>query len=132
MTGRGRLSLFSLVVVAALLPALLAIPGGPAFAQSTGDVTGQVQNGDGKALPGVAVKLLRAGSQDTFEETSDAQGNFHFDDLKDGVYVVTAAPEGYSAVTCPGARIVRGMTKRFEVKLMPDGGEPSTCAAAAP
>lgn len=132
MVGRGRLSLFSLVVGVALLPVFLAIPGGPAAAQSTGDVTGHVRNGEGKALPGVAVKLLRAGSQDTLEQTSNAEGKFHFDDLKEGVYVVTAAPEGYAAVTCPGTRIVRGMTKRFEVKLMPDGGEPSACAAAAP
>src|SRR5688572_29001257 len=121
MTGKGRLPFFSLVVVAALLPAWLAIPGGPAAAQSTGDVKGSVQNGEGKALPGVAVKLLRAGSQDTFAETSDAQGNFHFDDLKDGVYVVTVAPPGFAPVTCPGGRVVRGMTKRYEVKLMPDG-----------
>lgn len=126
MTGKGRISLFSLVVFVAFLP----VAGGPAVAQSTGDVRGQVQNGEGQALPGIAVKLLRAGSQEAIERTSDAQGNFHFDDLKEGVYVVAASPAGYAPVTCPGARIIRGMTKRFAVKLMPDGGEPSTCAAA--
>jgi hypothetical protein len=132
MTGKGRLPLFSLVVVAALLLGWLAIPGGPAAAQSTGDVKGSVQNGEGKALPGIAVKLLRAGSQDRLEETSDAEGNFHFNRLKEGVYVVAASPEGYAPVTCSGVRIIGGMTRRFEVKLMPDGGEPSTCVPAVP
>ncbi|HSK75245.1 MAG TPA: carboxypeptidase-like regulatory domain-containing protein [Thermoanaerobaculia bacterium] len=125
MTGKGRFPFFSLVVVAALLPVLA----GPAAAQ-TGDVRGQVRSGDGQALPGITVKLLRAGSQDSLEKASDAQGRFHFDDLKDGVYVVTTSHDGYAPVTCPGARIVRGMTKQFDLKLMPDGGEPSTCAAA--
>jgi hypothetical protein len=125
MTGKGRFPLFSLVVVAALLPVMA----GPAAAQ-TGDVKGQVRSGDGQVLPGITVKLLRAGSQDALEKASDAQGKFHFDDLKSGVYIVTVSPDGYAPVTCPGTRIVGGMTRSFELKLMPDGGEPSTCAAA--
>lgn len=125
MTGKGRISLFSLVVVVALLPILA----GPAAAQ-TGDVRGQVKNGEGQALPGIPVKLLRAGSQDTVEETSDAEGRFHFKGLKGGVYIVAASPEGYAPVTCPGTRIVGGMDKSFELALRPDGGEPSTCTAA--
>ena len=122
MTGKGRFPLFSLVVVAALLPFVA----GPVAAQ-TGDVTGQVKNGEGQALPGITVKLLRAGSQDASEKTSDAQGRFHFNGLKSGVYIVTTSPDGYAPVTCPGTRIVGGMTRSFELKLMPDG---STCTAA--
>lgn len=127
MTGKGRICFFSLVVGAALLPAVA----GPAAAQ-TGDVRGQVKNGDGQALPGVTVKLLRAGSQDTVEKTSDAQGRFHFGGLKGGVYIVAASPEGYAPVTCPGTRIVSGMDRSFELALRSDGGEPSTCTAAPP
>lgn len=125
MTGKGRISLFSLVVVGALLPVLA----GPAAAQ-TGDVRGQVRNGDGQALPGITVKLLRAGAQDTREEKSDAEGRFHFNGLKSGVYIVAASPEGFAPVTCPGTRIVGGMDRSFELALRPEGGEPSTCAAA--
>lgn len=125
MTGKGRISLFSLVVVAALLP----VAAGPAAAQ-TGDVRGQVKNGEGQALPGITVKLLRAGSQDTLEKTSDAEGRFHFGGLKSGVYIVAASPEGYSPVTCPGTRIVGGTEKSFELSLRAEGGEPSTCTAA--
>lgn len=125
MTGKGRISLFSLVVGVALLP----VVAGPAAAQ-TGDVRGRVRNGDGRALPGITVKLLRAGSKDTVEEKSDAEGRFHFGGLQSGVYIVAASPEGYAPVTCPGARIVGGLEKSFELALRPDGGEPSTCTAA--
>jgi len=124
MTGKGRFPLFSLVVVA-LLPVLA----GPAAAQ-TGDVRGQVKNGEGQALPGITVKLLQAGSKDAREEKSDAEGRFHFNGLKGGVYIITTSPDGYVPVTCPGTRIVGGTDRSFELDLRPDGGEPSTCTAA--
>lgn len=125
MTGKGRIPLFPLIVVAALLP----VVAGPAAAQ-TGDVRGQITNGEGQALPGITVKLLRPGSQDTREEKSDTEGRFHFNRLEEGVYVVSVSPEGYAPVTCPGTRIFGGMEKSFELALRPDGGEPSTCTAA--
>jgi hypothetical protein len=106
--------------------ALLAILAGSAAAQSPGGVTGHVQNGDGQSLPGAAVKLLHAG-KDAKQQVSDAEGNFRFEGLDFGVYTAAASMEGYSSVTCPGARILPGQTRYYEIKLMPEGGEPSSC-----
>lgn len=105
---------------------LFATLAGSAVAQSTGGVSGHVQNGQGQSLPGAAVKLLHAGKE-AKQQTSDAEGNFQFKDLEFGVYTAAASMEGYSPVTCPGARILPGQTRHYDIKLMPEGGEPSSC-----
>jgi hypothetical protein len=97
-----------------------------------GEVGGQVQDAQGKPLPAVAVTLLAAGGKAAQNQTADAQGNFHFGGLGSGVYIVTAALDGYAPVTCPGARILSGLTRRFAIKLAAaGGGEGSSCAPAA-
>ena len=111
---------FTLLVAMAV--ALLAMAGGPVSAQGVGDIRGHVQDSEGKALAGVAVKLLQAGKKETQEQVSDAEGNFHFTGLAGGVYIATAAMEGYAPVTCPGVRIV-GVTRQLQVTLLAAGGD---------
>jgi uncharacterized surface anchored protein len=124
MMGRRRIG-FTLLFVLAV--ALLAAAGGPVSAQGAGDIKGHVQDAEGKALAGVAVKLLQAGKKETQEQASDAEGNFHFTGLAGGVYIATAAMEGYGPVTCPGVRIV-GVTRQLQVTLVPaGGGQSSSC-----
>jgi hypothetical protein len=114
----------SLVALAALTA--LCCLGSPAAAQTTGDLQGRVQDGQGSPLQAVAIKLLHAGGKDTREQASDAAGDFRFAGLN-GVYVATASLDGYAPVTCPGVRIV-GVSRQIEIKLMPTGGaEPSSC-----
>ena len=123
MRGKGRVGIALLVAMAV---AALAVPGRPGFAQQAGDIMGHIQNAEGKALAGVAVKLLQAGKKETQDQVSDAEGNFHFTGLAGGVYIATAAMEGYAPVTCPGVRIV-GVTRQLQVTLRPAGGEQSSC-----
>lgn len=122
--GGGR-SFYSWFAVAVALFATLA---SPILAQSAGSVTGLVQNSQGQPLPGAAVKLLHAGKE-ARQEVSDAAGKFRFEGVEYGVYAAAASMEGYAPVTCPGARILPGQTRQYEIKLMPaDGSEPSSCA----
>jgi hypothetical protein len=116
----------------AVLPALVVLTA-PAVAQSSGVVTGHVQDAQGQPLQGVAVTLLKAGKQIP-PQTSGADGNVSFADLASGVYSASAALDGYAPVNCPGVRIVAGLARHFEIKLMPaaEGGPPSTCAAVEP
>jgi len=109
--------------------ALFLVPAVPAAAQS-GVVTGHVQDAQGQPLQGVAVTLLKAGKKIP-PQTSAADGNFSFADLASGVYSASATLDGYAPVNCPGVRIVAGLSRHFEIKLMPaaEGGPPSTCAA---
>jgi hypothetical protein len=118
-----------------MLPPVLALLAVLATAGAThaagGTVEGQVQDAQGKPLPGVAVALLGAGGKGNQNQTTDAQGNFHFEGLTSGVYTVTATLEGYAPVTCPGSRLLSGLTRRLEIKLAPTGGAASSCAPAA-
>ena len=111
----------------AVLGALL---GGPVLAQGSGEVDGHVQDGQGQPLQGVSVKLLKAGQETNPEQTSDAQGHFRFNGLASGIYVAAASRDGYAEVTCPGVRVMSGVTRRLAIKLMPaEGGQPSICEA---
>lgn len=117
--------------LSSLLALLIALATAGAALAAGGSVEGQVQDTQGKPLPGVAIVLLAAGGKAPHNQTTDAQGNFHFDALASGVYTVTVTLEGYAPVTCPGSRILTGLNRRFEIKLAPAGGAPSTCAPAA-
>jgi len=126
MMGMRRIGFILLFIVAAVL----APTGGPASAQDAGDIRGHIQDAEGKALAGVAVKLLQAGKKETQEKVSDAEGNFQFSDLAGGVYIATVSLEGYGPVTCPGVRIV-GVSRQLQVTLVPAGGEQaSSCRQA--
>lgn len=127
MMGKSKLG-FPLLLAAV---ALLALTGGPVVSQMTGDIKGHIQDGEGKALSGATVKLLQAGKGEPRQQASDAEGNFHFQDLDGGVYIATVSLEGYGPVTCPGARIV-GTTRQLAITLRPAGGEQtSSCQAGA-
>lgn len=120
----GILTFFSLALFSLTMPAL---------AQSSGVVTGHVQDAQGQPLPGAAVALLKAGKEIP-PQTSGVDGNVRFEGLGSGVYSASASLEGYAPVNCPGVRIVAGLTRHLEIKLLPasEGGPPSTCAVVDP
>jgi len=103
------------------------------LAQGEGVVTGHVQDAQGQAVQGVAVKLLKAGTESP-QQTTGADGNFRFNSLVSGVYSVSAALEGFATANCPGVRIVASLERHFVIKLAPaaEGGPPSTCEIAEP
>jgi hypothetical protein len=116
----------------AFLVALLLAVCGATAARATGEVAGHVRDAQGQPLPGVSVKLLTAGETKTREQTSDAQGDFRFGGLASGVYVATAAKEGFRQVTCPGVRIIDSLSRNLAIELRPAEGErPSSCEPAA-
>jgi len=118
--GRFRFPLLALTTLALLAGA------GSGAAQNNGNVRAQALDGQGSPLAGVQITLMKAGGQSQ-QKAADAEGKVQFDGLAGGVYIVTAAPEGYASVTCPGVRVV-GQERQLEIRLMPvDGPEPSSC-----
>lgn len=108
---------------------LLLAAGVPAFAQ-TGEVTGHVQDAQGQPLPGAQIKLLKAGGQENQQQASGADGNFRFDGLASGVYIAMVSLQGYAQVTCPGVRLVAGLSRNLAVQMAPEGSDPpSSCKA---
>ncbi|HEV7508764.1 MAG TPA: carboxypeptidase-like regulatory domain-containing protein [Thermoanaerobaculia bacterium] len=124
----------AIVVAAAVVPATarLASAAPPREVPPSAAVDGQVKDGQGKPLAGVAVTMLKAGENKPKDQVSGADGSFKFDALPSGVYIGAAAMDGYAPVTCRGIRLVAGQSRRLEIKLMPNGGEPSTCNPADP
>jgi Carboxypeptidase regulatory-like domain len=128
MTVSGRRRVHpSLAVCAALLWA-----SSPALAEG-GVITGRVLDAQDQPLKGVEVTLLHSGDKNPRKLTADDQGAFRFGDLPSGVYSVAADLDGYSQVICPGFRLMTGLSRAFEIHLMPtDGGKSSTCKIAEP
>ncbi|MFL6236258.1 MAG: carboxypeptidase-like regulatory domain-containing protein [Thermoanaerobaculia bacterium] len=125
MSSRCRAVLLVLALSAFFATAGAALAAG-------GTVEGQVQDAQGKPMPGATITLLAAGGKGNHSQATDAQGSFHFEDLTSGVYTVTATLQGYAPVTCPGSRLLSGLTRRLEIKLAATGGgAASSCAPAA-
>ena len=124
MSSEGR---FRFPLVPVVLAALGLLAGaGPGAAQSNGDVLAQALDAQGSPIAGIQITLIKAGGQSQ-QKAADAEGKVHFEGLAGGVYIATAAPEGYAQVTCPGVRVV-GQSRQLEIRLMPkDGPEPSSC-----
>jgi outer membrane receptor protein involved in Fe transport len=77
-------------VLTLLFSVLLA---SPAFA---GDLWGRVIDRTGGVLPGAAVRLLNLATAETAAEFADLSGEFTFDDLQPGSYLVTVSFDGFS------------------------------------
>jgi Carboxypeptidase regulatory-like domain len=128
MSSEGRFRFTLLPLALAALAVLCGALSGAA--QADGDVRAQVQDGQGSPVAGIQITLMKAGGQSQ-QKAADAEGKVHFNGLAGGVYIVTAAPDGYAEVTCPGVRVV-GQSRQLEIRLMPkDGPEPSSCKVVA-
>jgi glucose/arabinose dehydrogenase len=124
----------AIVVAAAIVPATARTAAAAPHREPAppGEVDGQVMDAQGKPMAGVAVTMLKAGEEKPKSMVSGADGTFKFDELPSGVYIAAAAMNGYSPVTCRGIRLVAGQSRRLEIKLMPTGGESSTCNTVEP
>ena len=136
--SRSLVLLFGAAILAAVM-----VPASPRIALGAphhepappGEVDGVVLDAQGKPLAGAAVSMLKAGEDKPKSMVSGADGTFKFDALPSGVYIGAATMEGYAPVTCRGIRLYAGQSRRLEIKLLPTGGEPSTCTtveSAAP
>lgn len=84
----NRLILF---LSAAVLAALFAVP---VRAQEAAKLTGVVEDPSGAAIPGIEVELTNETTAKVLRTSSDAMGNFEFDGLAVGLYVLSAKGKG--------------------------------------
>jgi outer membrane receptor protein involved in Fe transport len=82
-----------------------------AFAQSPARISGQVQEGGNKALGGVTVTLLKAKDSSLAKVAiSDKAGNYEFEQLKAGTYLLTFTHTGFEKKTTAAFELAAGAT----------------------
>ena len=106
--------------------AILLTLGSPSYAtpsqgaeQGRGTIAGEVTDQTGQRIPG-AVVLLQPVSGERRETTSDARGEFAFDDVASGPYRVTASITGFTTGTAEVA-VEAGVGRRITLALGLDG-----------
>jgi hypothetical protein len=97
---------------------------GASAAQPSGaSLSGTTVDPLGHALPGVTVTVAPASTSDASTgrflaaTTSDQFGRFVFNDLGDGVYVITAELSGYTPARVPSGRLTTGQSIELTVSL---------------
>src|SRR6185503_20284855 len=89
-----------------------------ALAQSgTTTVTGHVKDPQGANLPGATVTLY--GRERTFSltTTTDSTGNYRFDRLAPGEYLVEAEAEGFASASAKQVSVERGQQVTLDIPL---------------
>jgi hypothetical protein len=102
----------------AIIPLLLALLPADLSAQSTfGSIRGTTQDESGAALPQVQVTLHSADENTDAVKTSDASGNYLFENLKPGHYRVTVAKEGFAKAIADNVELTARQDIRVDLKL---------------
>ena len=103
-----------LVMLAALTCFVLL----PAKAQlATGDILGTVLDSTGAAIPGAAVHLVNAGTQEARNSKSNSSGEYIFSSLQPGTYVVTVMSPTFKTYTTSNIVVLATDRIRVDAKL---------------
>jgi hypothetical protein len=92
---RSRLTLWALVGL------LCATPAAAQLASQTA-LVGTVTDSSGSVLPGASVVAVNAGTRDTYETTTNAEGYYNIQFIKPGTYQITVAVSGFRTFTATG------------------------------
>src|ERR1700692_3432953 len=101
----------SIIVIAACLAT-------PARAQTTfGTILGTVTDPSGAVMPNVVITVTNQGENISRDVRSDAQGNYQAENMKAGLYTVSAKATGFKDMVLTDVRLEARQTARADVKL---------------
>jgi hypothetical protein len=90
----------------------------PAFAQTIfGTILGTVTDPSGAVMPNVTVRVTNQGENVSREVRSDAQGNYQAENMKAGLYTVSAMVTGFKDTVLTDVRLDARQTVRADMKL---------------
>jgi hypothetical protein len=91
----------------------------PAMAQTTfGTILGSVTDPSGAVVPNVTITITNQGENTSREVHSDGAGNYQAENTKEGIYTVSAKPQGFSELTITDIRLTARQTVRVDLKLV--------------
>jgi hypothetical protein len=104
---------------------------GSAQAQSVG-VNGHVTDASGAAVPGTAVEIIRAVTNESRTVKTNGEGYFLFPPLAPGTYVLHANAAGFARFTEQEIKLEVGSARSFDVKLAPASQSQAVTVTATP
>jgi len=90
----------------------------PAFAQTVfGTILGTVTDPSGAVMPNVVITVTNQGENISRDVRSDAQGNYQAENMKAGLYTVSARVTGFKDMVLTDVRLEARQTVRADIKL---------------
>ena len=84
---------------------------------TTTSIHGQVADPQGKAVPGAALTLYARGGGEPSNTTAGAAGDYRFDGLEAGDYLIEARAPGFARFTTESVRVERGAQATEDIAL---------------
>src|SRR5687768_3345433 len=104
-------------VLGLVVAAILAMPAG-SFAQTErGAISGVVTDDTKAAVPGVAIKVINAGTNIATDVVSSESGGFSATNLPPGTYRIEATLQGFRTSNIQGIIVTAGATTRIDVSM---------------
>ncbi|MCC6294852.1 MAG: carboxypeptidase regulatory-like domain-containing protein, partial [Bryobacterales bacterium] len=88
-----------------------------AFAQTFGDISGEVRDQTGAVVGGVAVTLTNTGTNATRTTESNDQGIYAFPALQPGQYTLKAEKQGFKVFTRTGIAVEVQLSARINIDM---------------
>src|SRR5580765_2750792 len=107
---RSRLTLW------ALLGVLGATPAAAQLASQTA-LVGTVTDSSGSVVPGASVVAVNAGTGDTYETTTNAEGYYNIQFVRIGVYEITVTLTGFQTSKVTGVEVATNQITRTNVAM---------------
>lgn len=133
-SSKSRRERFRDMASVLMLLALLFGPGS-AFAtlaaaqEVTGNIQGEVKDQAGAVVPNATVTATSG--QQTLSATSDSKGEYRFNNLRPGVYTVTATAPGFAELKRDNITVEIGKTLQVNLEVVPSGSKETVTVTAS-
>ncbi len=123
---RNRLTLWVLVCL------FCASPAAAQLASQTA-LVGTVSDSSGSVVPGASVVAVNTGTQDTYRTTTNAEGYYNIQFVREGKYDITVTLSSFQVFKATGVEVASNQVVRTNAVLKVGGvSESVTVSAAAP
>src|SRR5262245_15934355 len=123
---RGRLTLCVLVALYSASPAAAQLASQTAL-------VGTVSDSSGSVVPGASVVAVNTGTKDTYRTTTNAEGYYNIQFVREGKYDITVTLDGFQTFTATGVDLASNQVVRTNAALKVGGvAESVTVDASAP